>query len=269
MRHMKGPASDACGADPTTEYVDDPSLVDCDRCIHAIVGTGGGRPEPGPPAAELFAPSPGSGVKVYVASGVENAVLAFWYGKKLESLGFEWTYDWTERALRRDVDPASEEELREIGEAELDGVCRADVVIVVLPGGAGTHTELGFALALGKRVVLVAGDRPLAACPFYFHPAVIRVRTADEAFAAALPGAGPRPVRGPGSSSHVYVPENVEAVDICCPPGGPPVSVHALGTVMRLEPGAYMVLAADVRKTAERIARMLVSSRAPAGTVIA
>jgi nucleoside 2-deoxyribosyltransferase len=43
--------------------------------------------------------------------------------------------------------------------AELAGIREADVLLVLLPGGCGTHVEIGAALALGKPVIIHAPDR--------------------------------------------------------------------------------------------------------------
>ena len=52
----------------------------------------------------------------------------------------------------------------------------ADVLVVLLPGGYGTHVEIGAALALGKPVILHAPDRKTLEtpylCVFHYHPAV-------------------------------------------------------------------------------------------------
>ena len=40
--------------------------------------------------------------------------------------------------------------------AEIAAVREADVLVVLLPGGYGTHVEIGAALALGKPVILHA-----------------------------------------------------------------------------------------------------------------
>jgi len=49
-------------------------------------------------------------------------------------------------------------------------------VIALLPGGRGTHVEIGAALALDKPVILYAPDRKTLdtpyPCPFHYHPAV-------------------------------------------------------------------------------------------------
>ena len=61
---------------------------------------------------------------------------------------------------------------------EIDAVKAADFVVVLLPGGRGTHTELGAALALDKPVFLVAPhpqqllDSQGLPNPFYYHPLV-------------------------------------------------------------------------------------------------
>ena len=53
---------------------------------------------------------------------------------------------------------------------------RADVLIVLLPGGYGTHVEIGAALALSKPVILHAPDRKTLEtpypCVFHYHPGV-------------------------------------------------------------------------------------------------
>lgn len=242
MRHLIDRSGIACGiaSDPTLELVTNPSQVDCPRCGDALA---------------LGLPQPGAGIRVYVATGVQNASLALWYGKKLVAMGCEWTYDWTERAMaRRPDEDVSVEELREIGEAEVDAVCRADVVLVLLPGGAGTHTELGVAIALGKRVVLLpeSGDPTLIApCPFYRHPAV-QVVAREEVFSAVVAAR-----RGPGGARHVYIPETLSSVEIENPAGNlDPVYVHALGAVSPIPPNAHVVLSVDLDATARRIQAM-------------
>ena len=86
--------------------------------------------------------------------------------------GHEISYDWT---LHGSVKSVSKERLREVAELELVGVSEADFVIVLLPGGNGTHLELGFALATGKRVFLHSEDSLVFELgpqtnAFYHHP---------------------------------------------------------------------------------------------------
>jgi nucleoside 2-deoxyribosyltransferase len=87
----------------------------------------------------------------------------------LEQHGWERTYVWG------DIDSNSDQ-YGEIAEAELKGIRLADVVLVLLPGGFGTHVELGAALALDKPVLLHAPDYKTLetpyVCVFHYHPMV-------------------------------------------------------------------------------------------------
>jgi nucleoside 2-deoxyribosyltransferase len=89
---------------------------------------------------------------------------------KLKAHGWERTFAWT------DKDGADSEGHAAIALAELKGVREADVLVVLLPGGYGTHVEIGAALALGKPVILLAPDRRTLEtpylCVFHYHPAV-------------------------------------------------------------------------------------------------
>jgi nucleoside 2-deoxyribosyltransferase len=90
----------------------------------------------------------------------------------LKSQGWERTYSWTAE------EAGDSEQYSEIALKELKGVEEADVLIVLLPGGYGTHVEIGAALALGKTVILHAPDiKTLNSpypCPFHYHPNVKR-----------------------------------------------------------------------------------------------
>jgi nucleoside 2-deoxyribosyltransferase len=84
--------------------------------------------------------------------------------------GWERTYTWTA------LDPAKTEDFAEVALREIAGVRDADVLIVLLPGGFGTHVEIGAALALGKPVILHAPDQKTLetpyVCIFHYHPKV-------------------------------------------------------------------------------------------------
>ncbi len=95
----------------------------------------------------------------------------------LKICGHEITYDWT---LHGSVKSVSKERLREVAELMLDGIAEADFVVVLLPGGSGTHLELGFAIAKGKRVFLHTEDALLyelgpQTIAFYHHPDITRL----------------------------------------------------------------------------------------------
>lgn len=91
----------------------------------------------------------------------------------LASRGWERTFSWT------DMGDAGAEAFAAAAVAELAGVRAADVLIVLLPGGFGTHVEMGAALALGKPVVLCAPDQKALETPyrclFHYHPLVRRL----------------------------------------------------------------------------------------------
>lgn len=89
----------------------------------------------------------------------------------LRGYGWQWTFDWTQ------CEEINEEVFREVAGREIEAIREADLVIVLLPGGRGTHVEMGAALALEKPVVLYTDYRlepEMHSCPFYWHPLVER-----------------------------------------------------------------------------------------------
>ncbi len=117
-------------------------------------------------------------MKFYIASGLEN-----WENvRKLKGVlcdaGHEHTYDWT---VHGSVQREGVERIGNVAAFEVEGVIAADVVIVLLPGGRGTHTELGIAIAMkrvwdGNRRILVYSPDPEkdfgtggTTCAFYHH----------------------------------------------------------------------------------------------------
>ena len=88
----------------------------------------------------------------------------------LKSRGWERTYAWTGE------DEGGPAQFADVAVKELKGVADADVLIVLLPAGRGTHVEIGAALALGKPVVLHSPNRDILEkpypCAFHYHPGV-------------------------------------------------------------------------------------------------
>jgi nucleoside 2-deoxyribosyltransferase len=108
--------------------------------------------------------------KYYLSTRKDRSRLAALLEEALKSSGWERTYTWTDLG-RVDIAVYAKAAL-----AELEGVRTADVLIVLLPGGFGTHVEIGAALALGKPVILHSPDRETLETPypciFHYHPGV-------------------------------------------------------------------------------------------------
>ncbi len=126
----------------------------------------------------------------YIASGLENADAVRALKKVLDEAGWKHTYDWTVHgAVDKDKWPPT-------ASAEAEGVWMADVLIVLLPGGRGTHTELGIAIGMVDPVVFGPGEDRMRiviysadpgefeikgrTCVFYHHPCVERFTSMDE-----------------------------------------------------------------------------------------
>lgn len=111
----------------------------------------------------------------YVSTGWKNKDVAREVIGTMEAIGWRCSYDWT-----KDGDTPGEQDLAVIAGDEIYGVVTSDLMIVVLPGARGTHTELGAAIAAGKTVILHHSE-PLCEkdpCPFYYHPQVVRTSDA-------------------------------------------------------------------------------------------
>ncbi|MGP4107842.1 nucleoside 2-deoxyribosyltransferase [Virgibacillus sp. L01] len=103
----------------------------------------------------------------YVASEFANKEQVQYVTQKLQSRGYNLTYDWT-----RNERATTERELSRIGILEKEAVLNCDFFILLLPGGKGSHTELGMALALDKRVYIYSTDmidKTTASTFYYLH----------------------------------------------------------------------------------------------------
>ena len=108
--------------------------------------------------------------RFYLATKKDRASEANEISEALKRYGWERTLTWSDRTQ------ASSESHAELAQAELKAVREADVLIVMLPGGYGTHVEIGAALALGKPVILHAPNQKTLEtpylCVFHYHPSV-------------------------------------------------------------------------------------------------
>ena len=116
-------------------------------------------------------------MKYYIATSLSRVTAHHTIRDTLKELGHEIVYDWT---FHGSVKSVSKERLQQVATLELGAIAEADFVVVLLPGGNGTHLELGFAIAKGKKVFLHSED-PLAfelgpqTNAFYHHPDVTRL----------------------------------------------------------------------------------------------
>jgi hypothetical protein len=116
-------------------------------------------------------------MKYYIATSLARAAAHNLVRDALEKFGHALCYDWT---LHGSVKSVSFERLREVAIFELGGIAEADFVVVLLPGGKGTHLELGFALGNNKKVFLHTEEPSLFELgpqtnAFYHHPHLIRL----------------------------------------------------------------------------------------------
>lgn len=98
-----------------------------------------------------------------------------------QELGHSLTYDWTRCPVGR-----GEGDLGEVARQEVDAVLECDYMVVLLPGGRGTHGELVAGLITDKPV-FIFGPRSLGfmekdgrTCAFYHHPNVVSVIESDD-----------------------------------------------------------------------------------------
>ncbi|WP_273851734.1 nucleoside 2-deoxyribosyltransferase [Guptibacillus spartinae] len=113
----------------------------------------------------------------YIASSFQNKQHVQAIATELKNYGYKHTYDWTKNEKAVSID-----DLASIGEAELQAVKKADFLIVILPGGKGTHVELGIALGRDIPVYLFSeqGFHHIEASSFYYTNGVTSVEGSDE-----------------------------------------------------------------------------------------
>ncbi len=108
--------------------------------------------------------------RFYIATRKDREAQANTISDALKALGWQRTFIWTAQ------DVGDKDQYAMVAQQELDAIRDAEVLIVLLPGGYGTHVEIGAALALGKPVILHSPDRKTLETPypclFHYHPGV-------------------------------------------------------------------------------------------------
>lgn len=126
-------------------------------------------------------------MKIYIASRLTNIDNVRLLRDELIKREHEITYDWTEHGSLQH----SPEQWKEVATKELQGVLDADVVIVIMPGGRGTHVELGAALAIKQdgahdKDIIMQGSQQQCRdgasydCIFHSHPLVQRTEIIND-----------------------------------------------------------------------------------------
>jgi hypothetical protein len=141
--------------------------------------------------------------KLYIASRLANAANVRNLGARLVSEGCKITYDWTRHgSVEREP-----HRWAEVAVAEVQGVMNADILVALLPGGNGTHVELGLALGTGIPILLVFTEKEDLTypsgypCVFHHHPMV---------FTMCLPG-----LSGTDNQREMAIGEICKAVKSC------------------------------------------------------
>lgn len=128
----------------------------------------------------------------YIASTLSNSDNVKQLASELKLLGWKQTYDWTAHGS---VQELGHEIMSNVSEREIEGVMNADVLIVLTPGGRGTHIELGVALGANEclknlsnsfrytpkpiKIFLIASVKDFLLkgqeCSFYYNSEVQRI----------------------------------------------------------------------------------------------
>lgn len=118
--------------------------------------------------------------RVYLAAPWANRSDAALAKSKFEGAGFEVTSRWIDGHTEAKIsDPACFEILQQQALDDLSDILRSDVFVILnLQKSEGKATEMGFAYAIGKPIILV-GKRTINV--FYFLPFVTVVKTVEDA----------------------------------------------------------------------------------------
>lgn len=104
--------------------------------------------------------------RYYVASRLEDRDKAKYV---ISLLPEDWvcTFDWTQYPLSE-----TPQDFVRTAQAEVEGVRTSNLLILILPGARGSHTELGVALGCQIPVWLIGHDLSEHPCGFWYHSLV-------------------------------------------------------------------------------------------------
>ncbi len=120
-------------------------------------------------------------MKFYVGTSFKNSEIVNYFSQELKKHGWKHTYNWAENISENET----LEDLKEHSILEEKAINESDVVIIILPGGRGTHVELGIAVALNKKIYLCTENKDDFSIentvPFYESPKIEKIfGTKDE-----------------------------------------------------------------------------------------
>lgn len=113
---------------------------------------------------------------IYIASSLLKAEEVMSWQDRFRKIDILPTYDWA-KMYKRSIPPSPIDMLQ--------AVRAADVIVVLLPGGRGAHVELGVALGLHKKIILVQPSLENTIV-FYKSPGIESVPTMEDAFNAVI-----------------------------------------------------------------------------------
>lgn len=123
-------------------------------------------------------------MKIYVGGKYQDASIIRENIYDLIDVGYTVTHDWTS-VEQHDRGYSA---LGKYAQYDIEGVSESDIVILIMddPEYAyrGTFTELGCALGLDKRIIIVnphENSYCMSNC-FYHHPSIIHVKTWSDVF---------------------------------------------------------------------------------------
>lgn len=125
---------------------------------------------------------------VYVATKLANVEKARECVRLFKEAKINISYEWMTHGSLHEASP---EQRAEFAKKEVEGARTCDILVAILPGGRGTHCEIGVALGLKKPVILVVEDEGFIEgaegyfCLFYYHPLVRWVRSIEQAVEVA------------------------------------------------------------------------------------
>jgi hypothetical protein len=124
---------------------------------------------------------------IYIASTLSNAPRVRQLRDRLATMGIGLTYDWTSHNNGAPyIDDSDPDLKRSIAYTELMGVRQAKAVLVVLPGGCGTHFEMCAAYLWRKPIIMLADHQPDHTPCFHYLSGVQRYYDESTALSALL-----------------------------------------------------------------------------------